>query len=83
MLAYYSTTRPALSPIHTEDAMPITDYVVLTGVGNSPVDATADLRTRVLKEIRSGWQPLGGVSIVAERMNTGDLTVAACQAMGK
>jgi hypothetical protein len=66
-----------------EDAMPITDYSVATGTGESPLSATVQLRNYVLNGIRGGWQPLGGVSLAAVQLPNGSYTFAASQAMGK
>ena len=65
------------------ESMAITDYRILVGVGSNPVEATIQLRGYVLGALNSGWQPMGGVSITAERLSNGVLTVAATQAMGK
>jgi hypothetical protein len=61
--------------------MVIKDYTVVVGSGSTVKEAIEALRRNVIAGIRRGWQPLGGVTMEAERLDSGNYSVAAAQAM--
>ena len=70
------------SPIHQENlTMAIKDYTVAFGSGSDVKEATEELRRHVITLVRRGWQPLGGVTMEAERLDSGKYSVVAAQAM--
>jgi hypothetical protein len=44
---------------------PVTDYVIVSGRGESADAAAEALRARVKKGIAQGWEPIGGIAIRA------------------
>ncbi len=63
--------------------MLVSNYVIVFGTAKSPRDAAEELRAEVLKGLKGGWQPIGGVSLEAEQLSDGTLGFIAAQAMGK
>jgi hypothetical protein len=63
--------------------MAIIDYGVVVGSAKTAREAAKELRQHVIVAIKQGWQPLGGVSIEAERDDDGNFEVVAVQAMVK
>jgi len=61
--------------------MAIKDYTVAVGSGGNVKEAVDTLRGHVITLIRRGWQPLGGVTMEAERLDSGKYSVVAAQAM--